>query len=130
MIRVMVETKLTYDKYMESIRNNKLTGLRCNSCGKVITPPKHLCPNCKSEDLDIIELSGKGKIKTYTIIRVPPPKFAKDAPYTAAIVELDEGPCVTARIIGLASDKVSIGQRVKMNHLEKDDEIELVFNPQ
>ena len=49
-----------------------------------------------------------GVIYTETIVHAAPEQYAADAPYQLAIVELDGGGRVTARILGRAL----IGERV------------------
>jgi uncharacterized OB-fold protein len=52
---------------------------------------------------------GSGVVYTETVVYSAPEAFLKDAPYQIAIVELDSGKRVTARIVG---DRVSIGDPV------------------
>lgn len=54
-------------------------------------------------------MSG-GTVYTQTTIYSPPEAFAADAPYQIAIVQLDQGGRVTARIRG---DAVAIGDRLE-----------------
>ncbi len=51
-----------------------------------------------------------GVIYTETMVHAPPEQFAADAPYQLAIVSLDAGGRVTARIAGA---RVSIGDQVE-----------------
>jgi uncharacterized OB-fold protein len=60
-----------------------------------------------------IKLKGEGKVVTYTIIHVAPEGFEGQAPYVMAIIELDEGPRITAQIVDCDVDKVEIGMKVK-----------------
>ena len=59
------------------------------------------------------KLSNKGKIITYTIIYDAPENFEGQAPYPIAIIELDEGPRITAQIVDCKLGDVKIGMRVK-----------------
>lgn len=52
-----------------------------------------------------------GTIYTETVVFAPPEQFAADAPYQLAIVTLEDGKHLTARILG---DRVSIGDRVEL----------------
>jgi uncharacterized OB-fold protein len=52
---------------------------------------------------------GPGVIYTETVIHSAPEAFVNDAPYQLAIVTLDAGGRLTARIAG---DRVRIGDRV------------------
>ena len=67
-----MEHKLDFKQYNEALKQNKLLGLKCKQCGTITVPPKIVCGNCASTDLDITELSGKGKIQTFTTVFVPP----------------------------------------------------------
>jgi len=53
---------------------------------------------------------GSGVIYTETMIYSPPLAFVNDAPYQIAIVALDAGGRITARVEGEAA---SIGERVE-----------------
>jgi uncharacterized OB-fold protein len=53
----------------------------------------------------------KGIVYTETVVFAPPEQFAADAPYQLAIVTLENGKRLTARILG---DRVSIGDAVEL----------------
>jgi uncharacterized OB-fold protein len=59
------------------------------------------------------KLIGKGKIVTYTIIYSAPENFEDQVPYPIAIIQLDEGPRITAQIVDCDINDVKIGMRVK-----------------
>jgi len=52
---------------------------------------------------------NQGVVYTETVVHSAPEAFLKNAPYQIAIVILDTGSRVTARILG---DRVAIGDRV------------------
>lgn len=89
-----------------------LIGNQCGACNTVYFPPRESCPQCRRKSIDNmkqIKLKGKGKIVTYTIVYVAPEHFETQAPYPIAIIELEEGPRVTAQIVDCDPQKVSIG---------------------
>jgi len=47
-------------------------------------------------------------------MRDAPAGYEQNAPYTVAIVALDEGPMVTAQLTDLGEEKVQIGMPVEM----------------
>jgi len=53
---------------------------------------------------------GPGTVYTETLIFAAPEQFVKDAPYQLAIITLDGGGRLTARIAG---DRVAIGDAVE-----------------
>ena len=114
---VSMEYKLTHKAYTEALKENRLLGLKCNGCGAYTVPPKKVCIECASEDMEIIQLNGKGKIRTFTVIRVAPEGF--EAPYLVGLVELEEGPWLMGKIIGTEPDQATmniIGKKVKLGH--------------
>ncbi|MEZ3164222.1 OB-fold domain-containing protein [Halorubrum sp. RMP-47] len=59
-------------------------------------PPRRVCPECGSPDLSREALDETGTVETYSVVHVPSPRFADDAPYATAVV--DFGP---ARLTGI-----------------------------
>ncbi len=113
-----MEAKLTFQQYSEALKENKLLGLKC-ACGAVTAPPRTVCRKCTSADTEVVELSGKGKIKTFTTAFVAAEGREDELPYTIVIVETDEGPWLVGNLEGLESEKVTmdiIGKRVTMKH--------------
>jgi len=89
---------------------------RCNLCNKTFFPPKEACRNCRRKSIGKmkdLQLNGKGKIITYTIIHTAPENFEKQIPYIIAIIELEEGPRITSQIVDCDIDKVKIGMKVE-----------------
>ena len=52
-----------------------------------------------------------GVIYTETVVHAAPAEFVADAPYQLAIVSLDSGGRLTARIVG---ERVKIGDKVEL----------------
>ncbi len=74
----------------------RLLGTRCPACGTYAFPSRAVCGNCGCRTLEAAELSGEGNVHAFTTVRTPPAGF--DAPYLAAVVDLDEGPRVFAML--------------------------------
>lgn len=63
-------------------------------------------------ELESFKFKGTGEIVTYTLIHTAAEGFENQAPYTLAVIKLDEGPQLTSQVIG-DSEKMYIGMRVK-----------------
>jgi len=68
------------------------------------------------------KLAEKGKVLTYTIIRVPPHQFVDQAPFAVGIAELDDGVKLTGQIVDCDFEDLKIGQRVKIEFRKIYDE--------
>ncbi|MCD6153693.1 MAG: Zn-ribbon domain-containing OB-fold protein [Syntrophobacterales bacterium] len=114
-----MEYKLTFREYNKSLKTDKLLGLKCNNCHTITCPPKMTCQECASTDLEVTELSGEGKIVTYTVIYVAPEGRENETPYAVVLVELKEGPWIMGNLIDIDPARVGmelIGRQVKLGH--------------
>jgi uncharacterized OB-fold protein len=103
-----------------------LTGSRCTGCGTYAFPAaKNYCgnPDCDSREFEVVALSRRGKIWSYTDARYqPPPPYVPADPYVPF--------CLVA--VELAAEKlVVMGQvvgGVTVDDLTVGDEVELVVD--
>ena len=114
-----MEYKLTFREYSEALKSNRLLGMKCQECNTVTCPPKLTCQECAGINLEVAELSGLGKIATFTTVFVAPRGREVEAPYTIVVVELEEGPWIMGNLIDM--DPVDagmdlIGRKVKLGH--------------
>ena len=114
-----MEYKLTFKDYNEALKENKLLGLKCQECGTVTVPPKMVCRKCTSPNMEVVELTGKGKIQTFTTCNVAPEGREDEVPYVILLVELDEGPWIMGNLTGIDPATATtelIGKKVKMGN--------------
>lgn len=93
-----------------------LLGEICSNeeCQEKIFPPRDICPDCGHEAHEEFQFSGKGSVYSFTTVMNPPAGFEENAPYTVAIINLDEGPLLTAQLTDLGDTPVEIGMPVEM----------------
>ena len=101
-----------------------LMGEVCPHCDAKIFPPRDVCPECGGEAKTQFSFSGKGKVYSFTTMRDAPAGYGFNSPYTVAIVELEEGPMVTAQLTDLGEQPVEIGMPVEMvtRKIREDEE--------
>ncbi len=91
-----------------------LVGEVCTHCDAKIFPPRDVCPDCGEEAKTLYAFSGKGQVYSYSTVYNAPAGFEGAAPYTVALVKLEEGPLVTAQLTDVDNGKVRIGEKVEM----------------
>jgi len=64
-------------------------------------------------DLEWREVSGKGALFSYTIVRRARPPFRDKEPYIVAMITLDEGVNVMSNLIHCTQDQLATGLRVR-----------------
>ena len=92
----------------------QLVGEVCPHCEAKIFPPRDVCPECGDEAKTLYTFSGRGEVYSYTTVYDAPAGFEEQAPYTVALVKLEEGPLVTAQLTDTSEAEVEIGTPVEM----------------
>jgi len=91
-----------------------LVGEVCPHCNGKIFPPRDVCPYCGGEAKTQFAFSGRGKVYSFTRLVDAPSGYEEAAPYTIALVQLEEGPVVTAQLTDIGEQPVEIGMPVEM----------------
>jgi hypothetical protein len=92
----------------------RLVGEICERCGARIFPPRDVCPDCEAPAKTPLVFSGRGEVYSYSTVYHPPRGFEEFAPYTVALVQLEEGPMVTAQLTDVDAGQVRVGMPVEM----------------
>jgi len=97
------------------LKNGRLMRSECSDCGYATFPPRADCPQCSSGRFEFRECNGKGTIHTFSRIAAAPTGFEELAPYTVAVVDLEEGGRLLAWIgDSLADEPIRIGMDVQV----------------
>lgn len=119
------------EAYWAAAADGRLLVERCDDCGRSAPYPRGFCPSCWSGSVGPVEVSGRGTLYSYAVVHANPlPPFAELVPYVAAMVDLEEGPRVLTRLVGVDPAEVVIGMALQAT-FEKVDEDEglVLFEP-
>ena len=103
------------EQFYKFLGQQKLMAGKCLKCGKIHLPPRPLCDNCFSQDFEWVNVQGKGKLVTYTVIHVAPKQFQDLTPYAVGIVELENGLKIPGMIQGTTQDNLKIGMKLTLD---------------
>ncbi|MGO9572388.1 MAG: Zn-ribbon domain-containing OB-fold protein [Desulfomonilaceae bacterium] len=115
----MSKYPLTYEDFKQGLLEDKLLGLKCMDCGELLLPPSAVCTSCGGSKMEVNSFAKRGKIKTFSVIRVGPAGYS--TPYVVALVELHDGPWVVGNLtsfdplkasMDLIEKEVSIGSKM------------------
>ena len=99
--------------FWEATKRHELILPRCNTCAVTFLYPRERCPDCLSGDLGWTQVSGKGRVHSFTIIEQPVNReFWEDLPYIYAIIQLEEGPRMISNVVDCGVDEVQIDMPV------------------
>ena len=78
-------------KYFDGLDEGKLLGKKCTRCGKIEFPPLIMCSECGCQDVEWVEISGKGVMTD--IVLTGPVNMDPDnddlIPYGYGVIELE-----------------------------------------
>ncbi len=111
----MSEQPFTIEQFYKFMEQGKLMAGKCRKCGKTHLPPRPLCDNCFSQQFEWVEVSGRGKLLTYTVIHIAPTQFQALTPYAVGIVQLESGLRLPGMITGVKQETLSIGMKLTMD---------------
>lgn len=118
-----------YDDFLDAIEEGTPFYLECAN-GHGSLPPRQVCPDCGSSELEESDLTEVGTIVAHNVVHVPTPRFADDTPYATAIV--DFGPVsVTGQVRTEDPHAVENGQEVTLDTdlTETNEDRLVVFDP-
>ncbi len=92
-----------------------LVGTKCETCGTYYMPERKICAKCRRKGKIVSHMfTGRGKIHTFTVIRVAPEDYEFFVPYVLAIIDLEEGAHITGQVVDVDPETIKVGQQVEM----------------
>jgi uncharacterized OB-fold protein len=115
--------------FWDAADEGRLVAQRCAKCGRLRHPPRPMCPECNSLEVDVTTLSGRGVVYSYAVLHHPQhPAF--EYPVLAALIDLDEGIRLVSNLVGVEPDEIRIGLPVHVEFVSTDGEHRVpVFRP-
>jgi len=108
-------------QFFNNLKQGRLTTTKCKKCGKVLWPPRIVCPSCFSDELEWIDLGTEGELYAFTEMRLGAPLgFVEDLPFCIGIVRIG-GLSISARIDNAKYEDLKIGQKVQLKIVGLDD---------
>jgi uncharacterized OB-fold protein len=118
-------------EYWEGCRRHELLIQRCENCGIHQFYPRLLCGSCSGRSLAWVRASGRGTIKSFTIVRrAVSDAYAADVPYVVALVTLEEGPTMMSNVVGCGVEQLHIGMPLEVVFEDWSDSVSIAkFKP-
>ena len=114
--------------WREMPQRYRLEAAKCNACGTISFPPRLICPKCKQHAFESLRLDRKGRLLTYTIIRVAPSVFTDQVPYAIGIVELQHKVRLLCQITDCDLEEIKTGMPVilEFRRISEDGEAGII----
>jgi uncharacterized OB-fold protein len=73
--------------FIDHLEKGNVMYTRCNSCGTDFFPPRADCEQCLASDMEWREVTGTGKLVSYSRLEYAPVGFDDDLPYSIAMLD-------------------------------------------
>jgi uncharacterized OB-fold protein len=125
----MEERPFTDKSYEQFLNEEKIMGCRCKKCQALYLPPRPICIKCYGDEMEWVEMKGRGKLAAFTCIGIGPSFMAEEGfdrnnPYCSGVVLLDEGVRIDARIEGFDNanpETIKLGTPVTVEFLHRGE---------
>ena len=99
--------------FIDFLEGGKVMGTRCKDCGLVFFPPRADCYKCLASNVEWFEVSGKGKLLTYSELKFAPVGFQDDVPYCIALLDYGKYKVFGRIAKDVPEDEIAVGMEMK-----------------
>ena len=115
------EKSTRISRFFVGLKEGRLTTTKCKKCEKLLWPPRIVCPNCLSEELEWVDLGNEGELYAFTEVRLGAPLgLVQDAPFCVGFVRIG-GLLISTRIDNTKYEDLKIGDKVHLKIVELED---------
>ena len=110
------DTGIAIGRYLAALKEGVILGARCNTCRKVVVPPRIVCEWCFRPTDEYVPLQDTGTVNTFSLCYVTWDVKRIKEPEIPAVIEID-GTSPLHGIMHMLAEvdprKIHIGMRVK-----------------
>lgn len=99
--------------FIDYLKDNKVMGTRCKDCGLSFFPPRADCHKCLTSNMEWFEVSGKGKLVSYSKLQYAPIGFEKDVPYCIALLDYGDYKVFGRIAKDLTDEDIQVGMEMQ-----------------
>ena len=99
--------------FIDYLKNNKVMGTRCKDCGLSFFPPRMDCNQCLASNVEWFEVSGKGKLVSFSKLQYAPVGFEDDVPYCIALLDYGDYKVFGRIAPDLKDDQIQVGMEMQ-----------------
>jgi uncharacterized OB-fold protein len=110
-------------EFFDGTARGELMIKRCDTCGHHLRPDSIACSICHGDALSWTDACGRGSVVSWIVVH------GSESETTVGLVELDEGPWLHARLVGVDTKTLSVGDAVEVDFEPAGAEAVPVFRP-
>jgi len=101
------------NNFIDFLEEGKIMGTRCKDCSQSFFPPRADCYQCLTSNMEWFEVSGTGRLVTYSKLEFAPVGFQDDVPYSIALLDYGDYKIFGRIAKDVPESDISIGMQMK-----------------
>ena len=98
--------------FVDYLEKGQVVGTKCKDCGLSFFPARADCYQCLSSNMEWFEVTGTGKLITYSKLEYAPVGFGDDLPYAIALLDYGDYKVFGRLAPDLSDDEISVGMEM------------------
>jgi uncharacterized OB-fold protein len=117
------EKQTRLSAFYRNLREGRLTTTKCRTDGTLAWPPRVVCPNCHTAELDWVDLPMDGRIYAFSAVLVGAHLgMESEVPFVVGLVDIPDVPFrLFGRIVGTPWEQCRVGQKVRAEPYDLPD---------
>jgi len=99
--------------FIDYMEKGKVMYTRCKDCGLVFFPPRADCYQCLTSNMEWLEVSGNGKLISYSKLEYAPVGFGDDLPYSIALLDYGDYKVFGRIANDIPDENIQVGMEMK-----------------
>jgi uncharacterized OB-fold protein len=99
--------------FIDYLEKGKVMASKCKDCGLVFFPPRADCYQCLTSSMEWVEVSGTGKLVSYSKLEFAPIGFGDDLPYAIALLDYGDYKVFGRIADGVPEEEIAVGMDMK-----------------
>ena len=99
--------------FVDYLEKGKVMYTRCKDCGLVFFPPRADCYQCLTSNMEWAEVSGNGKLISYSKLEYAPIGFGDDLPYSIALLDYGDYKVFGRIASDIPENDIQVGMEMK-----------------
>lgn len=101
--------------FIDYLEKGKVMATKCKDCGRIFFPPRADCCDCFTSNMEWLEVTGKGKLLSYSKLEFGPVGFGDDLPYAIALLDYGDYKVFGRLSSELVNEDVAIGTEMTVS---------------
>lgn len=101
------------NEFINYLEQGKIMYTKCKDCGLIFFPPRADCYQCLKSDMEWVEVSGSGKLISYSKLEYGPVGFEDDLPYSIALLDYGDFKVFGRIASDMPDDEIKVGMEMR-----------------